>query len=316
MATSNAVPQPLDDDSQSVTAPQPDAAPQPAPLRPLAEPERSPEVQAEVERIRSSEAYKDISRDSALFFWLSLQRDSRSNGYVFGANFADLRKACQFYRMQYVQRRGTLYKIPMPVTYVDVEQYGSPIDLLVAILESLGSPFAKIGLLRDMRSRTFGTLNSFGVKLLIIGYAECLSYEAYNELLRLTRQLKISVILAGSMELREILGNFVNRRSKRYGEIYNNFLDFHEYRAFEKSDIETLLESWENQVLSSWDQKLALKDIPDVPAFLYQRCEGHAETLYEILRKIAIFKLDNPSHQLSKADIENMVSRRTIPKRS
>jgi hypothetical protein len=313
MVQSNAVPQPLNNDSQAAIPTQPNAAPQPAPVRPLAEPERSPEIQVEVDRIRTSDTYQPVSRDLALFSWLNSQRDARSNGYIVGANFADLGKACQFYRLQYVRRRGLLYTIPMPVAYAEAEQYGSPVDLFVAILEALGSPFAEIGPLKDLRSRTLGTLKSFGVKILIVGYGECLSYEAYNELIRLARKLKIPVILAGSLELSEIFSNFLKRRGKRYREIYNNFLDFHEYQAFEKSEIQKLIGSWENQVLNSWSQKLDLMNIPDVADFLYHRCEGQAEPLYETLRKIAIFKLDNPAAQINKSILEKMLSTRRIP---
>lgn len=316
MVQSNAVPQPIDEGSQAPAAPQPDAASQPTPVRPLAEPDRSPEVKEEVDRIRNSDTYKEVSRDLALFSWLNSQRDSRSNGYVVGASFADLRKACQFYRLQYVRRRGLLYTIPMPVAYAEVEQYGSPVDMFVAILESLGSPFAEIGPLKDIRSRTLGTLKSFGVKILIIGNADCLSYESYNEMVRLAWKLKIPVVLAGSLYLSEIFSNFLKRRGKRYRDIYNNFLDFHEYQAFQKSEIEALITSWENKVLNSWSQKLGLKNIPGVADFLYLRCEGQAEPLYEILRKIAIFRLDNPSCQLDRTSIETMLSSRMIPNRS
>ncbi|MBD1998443.1 ATP-binding protein [Leptolyngbya sp. FACHB-541] len=316
MVQSNAVPQPGNEARQAAIEPQTIAVPQPAPVRPFAEPDRSPEVQQEVDRVRSSDTYRHVSRDVALFSWLNSQRDSRSNGYIVGANFADLRKACQFYRLQYVRRKGVLYTIPMPIAYAEVEQHGSPIDLFIAILESLGSPFAEIGPLKDIRSRTLGTLKSFGVKILIVGNADCLSYESYNELVRLTWKLKIPVILAGSLYLSEIFSNFLKRRGKRYRDIYNNFLDFHEYQSFQKGEIQQLVASWENQVLNSWTQKLDLISIAGVPDFLHHRCEGQAEPLYEILRKIAVFKLDNPSYQFNKANIEKMLSSRMIPNRS
>nr|WP_197484659.1 TniB family NTP-binding protein [Phormidesmis priestleyi] len=204
----------------------------------------------------------------------------------------------------------------MPVAYAEVEQHGSPIDLLIAILESLGSPFAEIGPLKDIRSRTLGTLKSFGVKLLIIGNAGCLSYESYNEIVRLTWKLKIPVILAGSLFLSEIFSGFLNRRGKRYRDIYNTFLDFHEYQAFQRNEIQQLITSWENQVLSDWSQKLDLVNMTGVADFLHHRCEGQAEPLYEILRKIAVFKLDNPTCQLDKASIEKMLSSRMIPNKA
>lgn len=313
MVQSNAVPQPIDERSQTALEVQPIAVPQPSPIRPLAEPERSPEIQQAVDLIRNSDTYEYVSRDLALFTWLNSQRDSRSSGYIHGDSFADLRKACQFYRLQYVRRKGVLYTIPMPVAYAEVEQHGSPIDLFVAILESLGSPFAEIGPLKDIRSRTLGTLKSFGVKLLIIGNADCLSYKSYNEIVKLTWKLNIPVILAGSLFLSEIFNSFVKRRGNRYRDIHNTFLDHHRYQAFQRNEIQQLITSWENQVLSAWSQKLDLANDAEVADFLYNRCEGQAEPLYEILRKIAVLKLDNPTHQFNKAGIEEMLPPRMIP---
>ncbi|HEY9628771.1 MAG TPA: TniB family NTP-binding protein [Coleofasciculaceae cyanobacterium] len=250
MAQSNAVPQPIDEGSQAAIA-QPAALPQPAPVRPLAEPERSPQVQEAVDGISISDTYQPVSRDLALFTWLNFQRDSRSNGYIAGVNAADLQKSCKFYRMQYVRKRGVLYTIPMPVAYVDVEAKSSSAEFFVSGLESLGSPFAEIGPLRDLRSRYLGTLKSFGVKILIVVNADGLRYEAYNELVRLSRKLKIPVILAGSLYMSEIFSNFLKRRGRRYRDIYNSFLNFHEYRAFHRGEIQQLIESWEHQALRS-----------------------------------------------------------------
>lgn len=313
MAQSEAIPQQPEKREQAALEPQAIAVSQPEQILPLGEPQRSPQLQEEVDRIRSSDTYTNASRDLALFTWLNAQRDSRGNGYIVGANFADLRKACQFYRLQYVRKKGVLYTIPMPVAYCEVEQYGSPVNLFVAILESLGNPYAEIGSLKDIRSRTLGTLKSFGVNILIIGNADCLSYTAHNELVRLAWKLKIPVILAGSLFLSEIFSNFLKCRGKQYREVHNAFLDFHEYKSFQKSEICQLINSWENQVLKLWSQKLNLNSINGVTAFLYHRCEGQAEPLYEILRKIAIFKLDNPNYQIDKSSLEKMLSSRKIP---
>lgn len=125
--------------AQPVPAPQPNAQSQPVPsqstakLSPsqsvLALPKRSPEIQAEVERIRDSETYKDVSRDQLLFKWLSSQQESRASGFVYGVNFGDLRKSCQFYQLLYVRKRGNLFLTPTSVLYTEVEQFGSPTDL-------------------------------------------------------------------------------------------------------------------------------------------------------------------------------------------
>lgn len=312
MAQPNPAPLP-DERSQPAFRPAP-AEPQSAPLQPLAEPKRSPEVQAEVDRIRSSDTYLNVARELRLFAWLNEQRDSRSNGYVIGVNFGDLRKACQYYRLQYVRKRGNLFLTPMPVAYAEVEQNGALTDLLIGLLEATGSPFAQIGPIQDMRDRAIGTLKNLQVQTLIVGYGEGLSYEAFEELVRIVRKLKITLILAGTLYLSEVFSNFLKRRGNRHRDVYNTFLDFHEYTGFDKKETPTLMNSWEEQVLGSEATRLNLADIPDVCDLLFDRCGGQAEPLYESLRKIAIWKLDNPELQFDRGQIATLLASRRIPK--
>ena len=159
---------------------------------------RSPEQQPEIDHIRTSDIYCPLQRDEALFKWFDMQRDARCSGYIKALNGADLQKACQFYRMKEAKRRGVLQAIPMPVVYAQVKQYGAPTDLFLSILAALGHPLAGVGPLRDLRSRTWGTLKTFGVKLLIVGNAHYLPYKSFNELVEMARGSKIAVIPAGS----------------------------------------------------------------------------------------------------------------------
>jgi hypothetical protein len=303
MAQPQPIPQP-NERSQSVPS-QPLANPSPS-QSVKAVPQRSPEIQAEVDRIRDSETYTAVTRDQLLFDWLSSQRESRASGFVFGVNFGDLRKSCQYYQMQYVRKRGNLFLTPMPVLYADVEQYGSPTDLFVSITQAAGNPFAGIGSLRDLRKQAIGTLNKFQTRTLIIGYAEALSVEALKELVKMRRDLKISIILAGSMSLFEFFDQLDKQRGQKYKEIRNAFLDCCQYQRFEQNQIETILEGWELQVLGSWSKKLNLKAIPGVPTFLYTRCGGQAEPLYEMLRQIASQTLDEPELQIKTSTLTKL----------
>jgi len=208
--------------------------------------------------------------------------------------------------MQYVRKRGNLFLTPMPVLYTDVEQYGSPTDLFVSITQAAGNPFAGMGSLRDLRKQAVGTLNKFQTRTLIIGYAEALSVEALKELVKMRRDLKISIILAGPMYLSEFFDKLDKQRGQKYKEIRNAFLDCCQYQRFEQDQIKTMLERWELQVLGSWSKQLNLKEIPGVPNFLYTRCGGQAEPLYEMLRQIAIQTLDEPKLQISTATLTKL----------
>jgi hypothetical protein len=270
---------------------------------------RSPEQQPEIEHIRNSDSYCPVQRDEALFKWFDTQRDARCSGYIKALNGADLQKACQFYRMKEARRRGVLQAIPMPVVYAEVKQYGAPTDLFLSILAALGHPLAGVGPLRDLRSRTWGTLKAFGVKLLIVGNAHYLPYKSFNELVEIARGAKIAVIPAGSLYLDEIL----NRQSKRYTDIYNTFLDSHEFVAFSKKETVQLVASWEEQVLVPLEQRLNLVSIPNFCDSLYNRCSGQTEPLYECLRKIAIYMLENSGIQLNSSSLDQILATRRPP---
>jgi hypothetical protein len=270
---------------------------------------RSLEQQPEVDHIRNSDIYCPVQRDEALFKWFDMQRDARCSGYIKALNGADLQKACQFYRMKEAKRRGVLQAIPMPVVYAQVKQYGVPTDLFLSILTALGHPLAGVGPLRDLRSRTWGTLKAFGVKLLIVGNAHYLPYKSFNELVEIARGAKIAVIPAGSLYLDEIL----NRQSKRYTDIYNTFLDSHEFVAFSKIETVQLVASWEEQVLVPLEQRLNLVSIPKFCDSLYNRCSGQAEPLYDCLRKIAIYMLENSGIQLNSSSLDQILATRRPP---
>lgn len=270
---------------------------------------RSPEQQPEIDHIRNSDIYCPVQRDEALFKWFDTQRDARCSGYIKALNGADLQKACQFYRMREARRRGVLQAIPMPVVYAEVKQYGAPTDLFLSILAALGHPLAGVGPLRDLRSRTWGTLKAFGVKLLIVGNAHYLSYKSFNELVEMARNLKLAVIPAGSLYLDEIL----NRQSKRYTDIYNTFLDSHEFVAFSQKETIQLVASWEEQVLVPLEQRLNLAFISGLCDSLYQKCKGQAEPLYECLRKIAIHVLENSDTQLNSSNLAQILVTRRPP---
>jgi hypothetical protein len=69
---------------------------------------RSPEIQAEIERIGMSDPYIETQRDLELHQCLDEHLDSRVCLRVQSAKGAGLPKALQHYRMKYVKRRGVL----------------------------------------------------------------------------------------------------------------------------------------------------------------------------------------------------------------
>ncbi|MBT9315112.1 AAA family ATPase [Leptothoe spongobia] len=274
-----------------------------------AEPVRSQELQAEIDRISQSDIFDVAQRDRTLFAWLSSQRDARLNGFVISGCYADLRKSCRFYQRLYVQKRGHLYTVPAPVIYVEVTQYGTPTDLYRNILRELGNPFAEVGRLANLRTRTWGTLKSYDVRLLVLGKADYLSYKAFNELIELTRNLKIAIVPVGTPYLNDIL----TRKTRRYADIANTFLERHDFPPFRKADTAGIIKQWEAQVLKEWSQPLKLYEDEQAVSFLHMRSGGHGEALYDMLRKVAILKLDNPSLNLDVNELAKILDSRDVP---
>ncbi|ACK66948.1 conserved hypothetical protein [Rippkaea orientalis PCC 8801] len=144
---------------------------------------RSAAQKAEIERIGQADTYCPLSRDEELFTWLNDQRDLRLCGYIVATRGSGLPKACQYYRMAHVKRRGSLFEMPATVFYVEMLQKGKATDLYRAILGEFGHPLSNVGTLRHLRSRTWDNLKGYRVKILIIGKADYLKLEAFNELI-------------------------------------------------------------------------------------------------------------------------------------
>jgi AAA domain len=266
---------------------------------------RSPEIQAEIERIGMSDPYIETQRDLELHQCLDEHLDSRVCLRVQSAKGAGLPKALQHYRMKYVKRRGVLQQIPTPVVYVKVQQPGRPIDLLIAVAEALAHDL-RFPPLRDLRSRVWGTLKAYGVKLLIIDNAEYLSLEAFNELVEIFDNRKIPVVLAGTYHLDEILGR------PKYGRIYNSFLDFHDFRPLNKAETTSVMQVWEEAVWVGVPLNLATRQ--GVATLLHERTEGLVDPLYETLRKIAIAKIDGQIFEIEPLLLSKFLGSRSKPK--
>ena len=270
---------------------------------------RTPEAQAEVERLGKADTYVILDRDIALFDWLDDQRDTKLCGYVIGSQGSGLSKACQFYRAKHVKRRGRLLQVPATVIYAEVQQHGGPTYLYYAILGEIGHPLAKVGVLRDLRSRAWGTLKDYGVKLLIVGNADYLKLEAFNELIDLFSKLRIAIALVGTDTLAETL----DRRGSAYRRVHDAFLESFDFLNLTPEDVKEVIEHWENQFLPV-GARLNIAHVSDVCKFLELKSKGRIEPLYDLLRKIAILKIDEPKLKLSSSNLVDRFGKRNVPR--
>lgn len=297
--------------AQQQSAPPPPPSHQPG-NQPQEQQGRTPQQQAEIERIGKADTYCLLDRDEELFSWFNDQRDLKICGYVVATPGTGLDKACQFYRMAHTNKRGTLFQIPATVIYINILQRGRATDLYRTLLEEFGHPLAELGRLRELRARSWETLKRYGVKLLIIGNADYLNLEALNELTDLFQQLKITIILTGTSYLQKI----VRREQAAYARIYNFFLEWHEFPNLRKTETEKVIEDWENKFLSAMKPPLNLVQQDGLVESLHDKSNGLIDSLYELLKQIAMFRVDDPSFEHNPSNLSSYFSRRNSPLRS
>ncbi|PSB22886.1 hypothetical protein C7B76_02320 [filamentous cyanobacterium CCP2] len=305
MSQSNLAVQPPEEQPQvsqaSSGASQPNQAPSNPARKVGAQKTRSPEQQAEIERIGRINPYVGVQRDEDLFTCFNHWSDLKICARVLTIDRLGLSKAIDHYTRQTSKRRGDLLQVPAPVAAIEMEQHGSATNLFLLILEFLCNPL-DCGSLRDLRSRTWGTLKVYGVKLLIVNYAELLSFAALNELVRTSEKLGISIVLAGSPYLNDLLDPNGNRK-KRYVNVYNTFRKYHQFNLLSVSDTATIIQEWERVGLR-WANPLNLTTDSAIVKLLHERSQGQLRPLYENLREIAVWKLEHPGAQINPQNID------------
>jgi hypothetical protein len=137
-----------------------------------------------------------------------------------------------------------------------------------------------------------------------------LSFAAFNELIRIAEKLRISVVLAGSPYLNEILEPRGVKKNK-YINIYNTFLKFHHYNVMNKEDLPTVILEWEKKV--GWSQPLKLWADKDIVATLDDASQGQLRALYDNLREVAVWKIDHPQAQSNSQNISTALGRSYRP---
>jgi hypothetical protein len=303
MSQSNLAIQPPEEQPQvsqpSSGAPQPNQAPS-NPARKLGkQKDRSPEQQAKVDQLHGIEPYVGVERDEQLFTILYKWWEVCACGCITTMDRLGLHKSLTFYLNNHVKRRGNLLVTPAPIAYIEVEQNCSPTDLFLLILNFLVNPL-DCGNLRQLRSRTWGTLKSCGVKQLIVNNSDWLSFKAFNELVRIREKLNISVVLAGSPYLEDII-DAKNPKKKKYLTIYNTFLKQHPYSTLDLGNVATVIQEWEARL--NWAKPLNLTSDDSIIRVLADASEGQLQLLYINLREVATWRIDHPKAQINAQNV-------------
>ena len=265
------------------------------------EPLRSPEMQAEVERIGTIEPYVGLIRDRDLFVCLNSWRDRRTCGRIMTVDRLGVFKTLNYYTTQQTKRRGDLIRIPAPVAYIEVEATGNARNLFLSILDFLANS-VNCGSLRDLRARTWATIRKCGVKILIVNYADLLVFSGLNELMRIAEKCKISVVLSGTSRLDEILDT---KNRKKYLSIHNTFLNCHQFSLLSSQEISAVVNGWEQSL--NWDRQMNLSTDTEIIKTLHEVSGGQIQPLYDRLKQIAVWQLDSPSKEINPQNISKLL---------
>lgn len=266
------------------------------------QPIRSPEIQAEVERIGTIDPYVAVGRDKDLFVCLNNWRDRRTCGRIMTVDRLGLSKALDYYTNQQTRRRGDLIRMPAPVAYIEVDDPGNGKNIFLSILDFLANPVS-CGNPRDLRLRTWATIKKCGVKILVVNYADLLLFSGLNELMRISEKCGISVVLCGTSRLDEILDA---QHRKRYLPIHNTFLNHHRLSVLSASEIATVIGEWENTLGCS--KSMGLATDKGIVKSLNQLSDGQIQPLYDLLKQIAIWHLDNPHVEINVNNISTLLT--------
>ena len=211
-------------------------------------------------------------------------------------------KALNYYTNQQTRRRRDLIRMPAPVAYIEIDDPGNGKNVFLSILDFLANPVS-CGNPRDLRLRTWATIKKCGVKILIVNYADLLLFSGLNELMRISEKCEISVILCGTSRLDEILDA---KHRKRYLPIHNTFLNHHKLSVLSASQTATVIEKWEEKL--GWSKPMGLVTDNAIVKNLNELSDGQIQPLYDLLKQIAIWHLDNPHIEINANNISKLLT--------
>jgi len=258
-------------------------------------------------RITSSDTYLELERDENFFAWLDVQRLSRTCGYVTASHGSGLLKSCQLYCRKRTTRRGGLFATPVRAAYLEVCQPGEPLDLYNSALKVFGHPMQDVkDSLRSVRKRSRRTFQDFRLEMLLIGNAEFLSSASFNELDYLFNKLKINIVLAGT---KRIVNNMFANESDDEPGLKNCLLGSYQFPDLaspeDSSDFVDVIDNWERKYLPE-SYRLKLSSDDDAVKYLYEKCDGLLEVLYNLLRRITIAALYEEQYSGAKLDAQTL----------
>ena len=226
-------------------------------------------------------------RASKCFRWLDELRILKQCGRVIGPTDVGKSRAALQYRDEDKKR----------VSYVKAWSASSSKRLFSQILKNINHA-APTGKRQDLRPRLAGSLELFGLELVIIDNAENLQKEALIDLKQLFEECHIPIVLVGGKELDDILQGC---------DLLTIFPTLYEFDCLEYEDFRKTLSTIEFDILSLPEaSNLGEGNIFEI---LTDSTNGRMGVLVKILTKAVLYSLKNGLSRVDESILEKIASR-------
>ncbi|MEH2045232.1 ATP-binding protein [Nostoc sp.] len=226
-------------------------------------------------------------RASECFRWLDELRLLKQCGRIIGPRDVGKSRASLHYRDEDKKR----------VSYVKAWSASSSKRLFSQILKDINHA-APTGKRQDLRPRLAGSLELFGLEIVIIDNAENLQKEAFLDLKQLFEESNIPIVLVGGKELDDILQDC---------DLLTVFPTLYEFERLEYEDFKKTLSTIELDILSLREaSNLAEGTIFDILALSTSARMG---LLVKILTKAVLHSLKNGFSRVDESILEKIASR-------
>jgi len=226
-------------------------------------------------------------RASECFRWLDELRILKQCGRIIGPRDVGKSRASCHYRDEDKKR----------VSYVKAWSASSSKRLFSQILKDINHA-APTGKRQDLRPRLAGSLELFGLDLVIIDNAANLQKEAFLDLKQLFEESNIPIVLAGGKELDDILQDF---------DLLTSFPTLYEFERLEYDDFRKTLSTIELDILALPEASNLSEGI--IFEILAESTGARIGLLVKILTKAVLHSLKNGFGKIDQSILEKIASR-------
>ncbi|HEY9625906.1 MAG TPA: ATP-binding protein [Coleofasciculaceae cyanobacterium] len=232
-------------------------------------------------------AFIPTDRASQCFRWLDELRLLKQCGRVIGVSEVGKSRTAKHYREDNPKR----------VAYVKAWTNSSSKRLFTQILKEIKHA-APNGRHKDLRSRLAGSLEPFGIELVIVDNANNLQREALLDLKQLFEESKVSIALVGGHELDTMLDDF---------DLLTCFPNLFEFARLDCEDFEKTLKTIELDILALPEASNLTEG--KIFEILASATEARMGMLIKILTKAILRSLNKGSGKVDAGALEAIANR-------